>query len=129
MPALLAVGALASTGCQPEPVPAAPPQQSVAPLPQPLPETAPVSSVVPFTMPPPAYTGQLPPIPSSPYPVPRPSEVIQAVYTFAARHPEVLHYVPCFCGCQQSGHSNNDDCFIKSRDAKGRPTWDDHGMT
>ena len=54
------------------------------------------------------------------------SEILEL---FAARHPEVLHYVPCFCGCQQSGHRNNDDCFIKSRDAKGRPSWDDHGMT
>ena len=56
-------------------------------------------------------------------------EVVKAVYTFAARHPEVLHYVPCFCGCQNSGHKDNDDCFIQSRDATGRPTWEPHGMT
>ena len=88
-----------------------------------------MSVVVPFTPPPLAYKGELPPIPAIDYPAPRPPEVIRAVYTFAARHPEVLHYVPCFCGCQQSGHSANDDCFVKSRDAKGRPTWESHGMT
>jgi len=71
----------------------------------------------------------LPLLPASPYQLPRPPEVIRAVYTFAARHPEVLHYVPCFCGCQNSGHNDNDDCFIKSRDASGRPTWEPHGMT
>jgi hypothetical protein len=90
---------------------------------------APQPTVVQFTPPPRAYTGELPPLPSSPYEPPRPPDVIRAVYTFAARHPEVLHYVPCFCGCQRSGHHDNDDCFIQSRDAKGRPTWDAHGMT
>jgi hypothetical protein len=84
--------------------------------------------VVTFTPPPPAYTGPLPPLPRADFPLPRSADVVQAVYTFAARHPEVLHYVPCFCGCQRSGHRDNDDCFIKSRDAKGRPEWDPHGM-
>ena len=85
--------------------------------------------MIPFTPPPPAYTGELPPIPVSFYAPARPMEIVRAVYTFAARHPEVLHYVPCFCGCQNSGHKDNDDCFIQSRDASGRPTWEPHGMT
>jgi Protein of unknown function with PCYCGC motif len=87
-----------------------------------------VDPVVKFTPPPPAYNGPLPPLPQVSYPLPRSPEVVQAVYTFAARHPEVLHYVPCFCGCQRSGHRDNDDCFIKSRDAMGRPEWESHGM-
>ena len=84
--------------------------------------------VIAFTPAPPAYNGPLPPLPQVPYALPRSSAIVQAVYTFAARHPEVLHYVPCFCGCQRSGHKDNDDCFIKSRDAKGRPEWELHGM-
>jgi len=87
-----------------------------------------VEPVVRFTPPPAAYNGPLPPLPQASYALPRSPEVVQAVYTFAARHPEVLHYVPCFCGCQRSGHKDNDDCFIKSRDAGGRPEWDPHGM-
>jgi len=90
---------------------------------------APIATSIQFTPPPSAYNGDLPPLPASPYALPRPPEVIRAVYTFAARHPEVLHYVPCFCGCERSGHNDNDDCFIQSRDAKGRPTWEPHGMT
>ena len=82
-----------------------------------------------FTPPPPAYKGELPPLPVSSFAPARPPEVVRAVYTFAARHPEVLHYVPCFCGCERSGHKDNDDCFIRSRDANGRPTWEEHGMT
>ena len=31
----------------------------------------------------------------------RPAGVVRTVYEFAARHPEVLHYVPCFCGCER----------------------------
>jgi hypothetical protein len=97
--------------------------------PQPPPRAlAPVDQVVKFTLPPPAYDGPLPPLPQVSYPLPRSPEVVRAVFTFAARHPEVLHYVPCFCGCQRSGHKDNDDCFIKSRDANGRPEWESHGM-
>lgn len=70
----------------------------------------------------------LPPLPYWPYPTPRPVEVVRSAYEFAARHPEVLRYVPCFCGCEQSGHESNDDCFVASRDAGGRVTWDVHGL-
>jgi Protein of unknown function with PCYCGC motif len=104
----------------------APAEQRVEP--QPPPQAVAVEPVVKFTLPPPAYTGPLPPLPQVTYPLPRSPKIVQAVYTFAARHPEVLHYVPCFCGCQRSGHQDNDDCFIKSRDAKGRPEWESHGM-
>lgn len=72
----------------------------------------------------------LPPLPLAAYPAERPRQVIAAVYEFAARHPEVLEYVPCFCGCETSGHRANDDCFVASRDAGGRVvSWDAHGIT
>jgi hypothetical protein len=55
--------------------------------------------------------------------------VVQQVYEFAARHPEVLSYVPCYCGCERGGHKANHDCFVKARAANGRITeWDAHGM-
>jgi hypothetical protein len=53
--------------------------------------------------------------------------MVQAAYEFAARHPEVLQYVPCFCGCERGGHAGNHDCFVRSRDASGKVTWDSHG--
>src|ERR1041385_6522125 len=59
----------------------------------------------------------------------RPPEVVRAVYEFAARHPEVLDYVPCFCSCETRGHQNNHDCFVASRDTAGHVTrWESHGM-
>ena len=121
--------AAAGLGCQTNDTPA-----STAATPPPVPATSTVAEpaapvAVQFTPPPPAYKGELPPLPVSGFAPARPPEVVNAVYTFAARHPEVLHYVPCFCGCERSGHKGNDDCFIRSRDANGRPTWEEHGMT
>jgi hypothetical protein len=126
---VIAVGALAGAGCRGDEAasqnaPAL--QQRVAP---PQASEIPWPASIPLPPVPSGYTGQLAPLPTSPYAAPRPPEVIRAVYTFAARHPEVLHYVPCFCGCQRSGHSGNDDCFIKGREPNGRPVWDPHGMT
>jgi hypothetical protein len=71
----------------------------------------------------------LPPIPFQGYQPPRSHEVITAAYQFAAEHPEILSYVPCFCGCEHSGHDGNHDCFVKSRDEDGNVTeWDEHGV-
>ena len=128
--AILFFCAIGASACRSETTAASsavpPLEQRVAP--QPAAQASTPEGPVQFTAPPPAYTGPLPPLPQVPFPLPRSPEVVQAVYSFAARHPEVLHYVPCFCGCQRSGHKDNDDCFIKGRDAKGRPEWEAHGM-
>jgi hypothetical protein len=70
-----------------------------------------------------------PPIPFRGYDPPRPPEVVTAAFKFAAEHPEVASYVPCFCGCQQMGHRGNHDCFVRSRAANGDVIeWEDHGV-
>ena len=72
---------------------------------------------------------QLPPLPYQAYAPPRPPLVVRAAYLFAAEHPEVLSYVPCFCGCERSGHKGNDDCFVARRDANGDVVeWEPHGL-
>ena len=46
-------------------------------------------------------------------------QVIEA-YVFAAKHPEVLHYMPCYCGCESGyNHESNYDCFINGIDQSG----------
>jgi hypothetical protein len=71
----------------------------------------------------------LPPLPFQAYAPARPPEVVRAAYKFAAEHPEILSYVPCFCGCERSGHRGNEDCFVKARNAQGDVTeWDAHGL-
>jgi len=75
------------------------------------------------------HTGPLPALPRISFEPPRPMAVVQQVYEFAARHPEVLQHVPCYCGCERIGHNGNHDCFIKSRAANGRVSeWDVHGI-
>jgi hypothetical protein len=71
----------------------------------------------------------LPPLPAQNYPPPRPIDVVRAAYVFAAEHPEVLSYVPCFCGCERGGHRGNEDCFVSRRDENGDVTaWEPHGL-
>ena len=72
----------------------------------------------------------LPPLPFDPEPPARPMDVVRAAYRFAAEHPEVLSYVPCYCGCERAGHRGNEDCFVTRRDEKGDVVeWEPHGMT
>src|SRR5947208_9392706 len=76
-------------------------------------------------IPPPITDADIPPLPVTPFMAARPMEIVRAVYIFAAKHPEVLSKMPCFCGCQNRGHKHNDDCFVAARDARGRPTaWE-----
>jgi len=70
-----------------------------------------------------------PPIPSQEFAPPRPIDVVRSAYFFAAEHPEILSYVPCFCGCERGGHSGNEDCFVAARNDKGDVTaWEAHGL-
>jgi len=97
-----------------------PPAQTLAPLPGP-----PVNARFG-----PHKQAILPPLPFSGFPPARPVEVVTAAYKFAAEHPEVLGYVPCYCGCERSGHRGNDDCFVAARTPSGDVLdWDPHGMT
>ena len=75
-----------------------------------------------------AYDGELPPLPVVQFASARPAPVTRAAYEFAARHPEVLKHVPCFCGCERNGHGNNEGCFVARRNADGSPEWSPHGI-
>ena len=73
----------------------------------------------------------LPPLPFPITNTTRPESSIKAAYEFAARHPEVLAYMPCFCGCERGafGHKGNHDCFVERRDSSGKvAAWDQHGV-
>ena len=72
--------------------------------------------------------GDLPALPVPKSWLRRPADAVRASYEFAARHPEVVQQLPCFCGCHKLGHRSNHDCFVAARDTGGRVTWDAHGM-
>ena len=103
----------------PDAPPAADP---VAPEPEPV-EYEPVEVVVP----PPGAPA--PPTPFVPNMAPRPADLITEVYEFAGRRPDVLEFVPCFCGCESAGHRANAHCFVQSRNADGSvAAWEPHGL-
>ena len=95
--------------------------------PEVTPASAPAAPQAASPKPPP--DAPLPPLPVIPNFVPRSAEVISDAYAFAARNPDVLEFVPCFCGCETAGHRGNADCFVRARNADGSvKTWETHGM-
>ena len=99
----------------------APPES--APQTTPEPASAPVTSAEN-----PLYVAtDLPLLPAGAPSAPRPLSVVKAAYEFAGRHPEVIGYVPCFCGCERGGHKSNESCFVAGR-RNGTITWDNHGI-
>jgi hypothetical protein len=117
--ACLALAAVTLAACSDS----APPAGSA--LPAPAPAAGAATSRDTFTV-----AADLPPLSAvSVASAPRSVETVRSVYEFAARHPEVLSYVPCFCGCERAGHTHNADCFVGSRNAKGAVTsWEYHGL-
>ena len=104
-------------------------ETSSEPTSQPISEPETMASQPSTPKPPPnAILPPLPPLPAG-FTLPRPAEAIADAYEFAARNPDVLEFVPCFCGCERSGHRGNADCFVQSRNADGSvQAWDTHGM-
>ena len=129
--------ALAACGQAPEPAKPAAPPAPAAPAPQADASAATQPAQPPAVgglgndvdVPPAITDADIPPLPVTPFMAARPMEIVRAVYVFAAKHPEVLNKIPCFCGCEHRGHRHNDDCFVSARDDRGRPTvWEPHGV-
>ena len=54
------------------------------------------------------------------------SPELTRLYTFAMRHPEVLTYVPCSCGCGSMGHESVWNCFVRRIEADGTVVFEEH---
>ncbi|MCY4599117.1 MAG: hypothetical protein OXF27_04280 [Acidobacteria bacterium] len=97
--------------------------ESHAPEPEPTVQVEPVE----VRMPPP--DAPMPPYPFVPNMAPRPADMITEVYEFAGRRPDILEFVPCFCGCESAGHRANAHCFVQSRNEDGSvAAWEPHGL-
>lgn len=59
----------------------------------------------------------------------RPLEHLREAYAFAARRPDILRYVLCYCGCHRFGHGSNEACYVRRRTEDGIPSWNSHGVT
>lgn len=56
---------------------------------------------------------------------------VKDAYLYAATHPEILQYIPCYCGCgaatHNGGHSDNERCYVVDRAANGWMILEPHG--
>ncbi len=51
---------------------------------------------------------------------------VQEAYRFAMANPEVMHKIPCYCGCGAMGHQDNLGCYIKEVRPSGSIEFDNH---
>lgn len=56
-----------------------------------------------------------------------PSPIVRETYALAYANRDVLQYMPCYCGCVDSGHTSNQNCFIDSVNLNGEVVWDKMG--
>jgi hypothetical protein len=54
---------------------------------------------------------------------------VKALYEFQVTHGDLMRYMPCFCGCGNSGHRNNRDCYIRRVNADGSVEFDSMAPT
>jgi hypothetical protein len=57
----------------------------------------------------------------------RADQKTQAAYAYALERPEVIKWLPCYCGCEAIGHKNNLDCFVQPREQGSPIVYDEHG--
>ena len=51
------------------------------------------------------------------------------LYRFAVDRPDVLGYMPCYCGCGRAGHRDNRHCYVKAEHPDGTVTYTSHAAT
>ena len=50
----------------------------------------------------------------------------QEAYAFALARPDVVQWLPCYCGCEGMGHRSNLDCFFQRREVQGSYVYEEH---
>lgn len=50
----------------------------------------------------------------------------QSAYAYALARPDVLQWLPCYCGCVGIEHRSNLDCFFGRREIEGYYAYEEH---
>lgn len=53
---------------------------------------------------------------------------VQQAYQFAVANPDMLKQIPCYCGCNEVGHTSNYDCYVKGQNPDGSPSFEAHAL-
>jgi hypothetical protein len=51
---------------------------------------------------------------------------VQDAYRYALERPDVIQWMPCYCGCAAMQHRSNLDCFLRSRMSVGAVAYEEH---
>jgi len=51
---------------------------------------------------------------------------VAEAYRYALERPDVIAWMPCYCGCAAMDHRSNLDCFLRSRMAGGAVAFEEH---
>lgn len=54
--------------------------------------------------------------------------IVQQAYQYAAANPDLMKQIPCYCGCDDIGHTSNYSCYVSGADANGRISYDSHAL-
>lgn len=54
------------------------------------------------------------------------SAEVKEMYAYALAHPEILSFIPCYCGCADTGDRSNRDCYIKQIQSDGAIVYNNH---
>ena len=49
----------------------------------------------------------------------------EEAYAYAFEHPEIVEWMPCYCGCEAMGHGSNLDCYFRHGQV-GKPVFEEH---
>ena len=50
----------------------------------------------------------------------------EEAYAFAISHPQIVAWMPCYCGCEAMGHGSNLDCYFKHGQPGDKPVFEEH---
>jgi hypothetical protein len=54
------------------------------------------------------------------------ADTVQEAYHYALERPDVIQWMPCYCGCASMEHRSNLDCFLRARMAAGAVVFEEH---
>lgn len=70
---------------------------------------------------------ELAPVSQLPKEVAAAPPVVREAYQFALANPDVLKFIPCYCGCG-ADHGSVKDCFVREVYPDGSAVFDDMGL-
>lgn len=51
---------------------------------------------------------------------------VEEAYAFALQHPEIVQWMPCYCGCAAMDHGSNLACYFRHGQVGKDATFDEH---